>query len=121
NASEELKGKMKLLEGMIGQPTYGTLKSNFEYREIVKDPLVFENCYVLWSGRATNIEYGEEKITFDFLVGYENETVLEGIVFAEVPFQTVINGSTPLEILAQIRYRNGKIILTAVSLRPILK
>lgn len=121
NASEELKSKIVGLEGMIQQPTFLTLKTSYAYREIARDPLLYEKCYVLWTGRMTNLNYGPEKITLDFLVGYEDETVLEGIVFAEIPFETALNQSLPVEILGQIRYRNGKIVLTAVSLRPIIK
>lgn len=120
NASEELISKISLVEGLIQQPTFLTMKTKFDYREIVRDPLLYKNCYVLWSGKVTNVNVASEKITFDFLVGYEEETVLDGIVFVEVPFEANINESVPLELLGQVRYRNGKILITAVSIRPII-
>lgn len=120
NASEELKNKISMIESLIQQPTFLSLKTKFNYRDIVRDPMLYRNCYVLWTGKVTNVNIGTEKITFDFLVGYEEETVLEGIVFVEIPFEANINETVPLEILGQIRYRNGKIIVTAVSIRPII-
>lgn len=121
NASEELKSKIAILENLIQQPTFATLKTKYTYREIATDPLMYKNCYVQWSGKVTNINILEDKITLDFLVGYEEEKVLDGIVFVEIPFETSVDESIPLEILGQIRYRNGKIIVTAVSVRPIIK
>lgn len=120
NASNELKSKITILEGLIQQPNFMTLKTRFTYKEIIREPLLYRNCYVLWTGRVTNVSYKDDKITLDFLVGYEDETVLEGIAFVEIPFETSINEAVPMEILGQIRYRDGKIFLTAVSVRSII-
>lgn len=121
NASDELKSKIAILENLIVQPNFMTLKTNFSYREVAGDPLLYKNCYVLWTGRVTNLRYDEDKIRFDFLVGYEEEKILEGIVSVEIPFETAVNDSVPMEILGQIRYLNGRIILTAVSVRSLIK
>jgi len=121
NASPELKSKISILENMIVQPNIMTLKTNFTYRDVAKDPLLYKSCYVLWSGRITNVDIGEDRILLDFLVGYEEEKLLEGIVSVEIPFETSINESIPMEILGQVRYLNGKIQITAVSVRSIIK
>lgn len=120
NASEDLKGKINLLENLIEPPNFMTIKTRFTYEEVAKDPQLYNNCFILWSGRVTNVNFLEDKITLDFLVGYEKETVLKGIVSVNIPFETKINETIPLEILGQIRYRNGKISITALSLRPII-
>ncbi|MBB6478800.1 tetratricopeptide repeat protein [Spirochaeta isovalerica] len=121
NASDELKSKISLLENLIEQPNMVTLKTNFNYRQVAENPLLYRNCYVLWTGRITNISYEEDKIKLDLLVGYEEEKILEGIVSVEIPFETSLNESVPMEILGQIRNLGGKIVLTAVSVRSIIK
>lgn len=121
NASNDLKGKISILEKLIQKPTFLTMKTNFQYSEVFKDPLLFNNCFVLWRGKVTNVAYGADKITLDFLVGYENETVLQGIIYTEIPFETSINQSVPIEILGQIQNIKGKVILSALSIRPIIE
>jgi hypothetical protein len=121
NASNDLKGKISILEKLIQKPTFVTLKSNYDYRTVQKEPLLYNNCYVLWRGRVTNVSILTDKITLDFLVGYEKETVLEGIIFTEIPFEASINQAVPVEILGQIQYRKGKMILSAVSIRSIIE
>ena len=120
NASNDLKGKISILENLIQKPSFLTLKSNFEYREIASEPILFNNCFVLWRGKVTNVNFGSDSITLDFLVGYDNETVLQGIIYTEIPFEASINQSVPIEILGQIQNRNGKLILSALSIRPII-
>jgi len=120
NASNDLKGKISILENLIQKPTFLTMETSFEYREIMKDPILYNNCYVLWTGKVTNVSIGSDKITLDFLVGYENETVLQGIIFTEIPFETSINQTVPIEILGQIHNNNGRIILIANSVRPLI-
>lgn len=121
NASNDLKGKISILEKLIQKPTFLTLKSNYGFREVQKEPKLYENCFVLWRGRVTNVSVGENKISLDLLVGYENETVLEGIILTEIPFEVSINQVLPIEILGQIKNREGKLILSAVSIRPIIE
>lgn len=121
NASNDLKGKISILEKMIQKPNFLTMKTNYEYREVMRDPLLHNNCFVLWRGKVTNVSIGSDKISLDFLVGYENETVLQGIIYTEIPFETSINQSIPIEILGKIENKNGKLILVANSVRPILQ
>ena len=121
NASNDLKGKLSILERLIQKPTFLTMKRNFQYKDVFRDPLLYSNCFVLWRGKVTNVSYGNDKITLDFLVGYENETVLEGIIYTEIPFETLINQAVPVEILGQVLNRNGKMVLSAISIRPIIE
>jgi len=120
NASNELKGKISILENLIQKPSFLTLSNNFTYGEIIREPLLYNNCFVLWRGKVTNVSIGTDKITLDFLVGYEDETVLEGFIFTEIPFEVSINEAIPVEILGQIINRNNIMILSAVSIRPLI-
>lgn len=120
NASNDLKGKIAILEKLIQKPTFLTMQTNYEYRDVMRDPLLYDNCFVLWRGKVTNVSVGSDKISLDFLVGYENETVLQGVIYTEIPFEASINQSVPIEILGKIINRNGKFILLANSLRSII-
>lgn len=120
NASGDIKGKISILENLIQKPSLLTLKTSFSYRDVKEEPLLYNNCFVLWRGKVTNVSIGASSITLDFLVGYENETVLEGIIFTEIPFEASINQSVPIEILGQIVNKNGKMILNAISIRSLI-
>jgi hypothetical protein len=120
NASNDIKGKISILENLIQNPTFLTLKQNFSYREVQSEPLLYDNCFVLWRGKVTNVSIGSDKITLDFLVGYENEKILEGFIFTEIPFEVSINEAVPVEILGQIKYRNDKMILSTISIRSLI-
>ncbi len=110
NTSNEIKGKISILEQLIQKPTYHTLKTNFSFFDVVNNPLLYKKCFVLWRGRVTNISINNSNITLDFLVGYENETYLDGLIFTNIPFEVSINQALPVEILGQIDSQNGKLM-----------
>jgi len=103
NASPEIKIKVETLQKFITQPTFDTLKSNFNYQEVITDPLLYNSCFIIWKGRLSNLEIGKYSINFDFLVGYHDEKVLEGIVPSELKFAADIDSSLPIEILAKVK------------------
>ncbi|MDR2071831.1 MAG: tetratricopeptide repeat protein [Spirochaetaceae bacterium] len=102
NASAAVKNKARLLMGYTATPDFNTLKDRFSYEEVFKEPALYRDCYVLWHGMAVNLEYGPDKTSFDFMVGYDSKHVLEGIVPVELHFPAAIQGDEPLEILGRI-------------------
>ncbi|MDR2865061.1 MAG: tetratricopeptide repeat protein [Spirochaetaceae bacterium] len=128
NASEGIKNKAEvLLLYMNERPLdFDTLKTNFAYQEISRNPSIYEGCTVIWKGMATNITSGQNNISFDFLVGHETRTNLLGIVRVNCPFAAHINSEDPLEILGQIILdpEENSFTLTGVTLhqqKPALK
>jgi hypothetical protein len=103
NASEMVKEKARLLMDHLKAPTFTSLKTSFSYNEVMEDPHLYRNCYVIWKGRVSNINIGTDVITFDFLVGYHEEKVLQGIIPVKLHFGADIEPTFPLEILGQIK------------------
>ncbi len=121
NASDNVKNKAEVLVGMLSQePTFTTLKTDYTYRDVVKAPYLYEGCYVAWKGSVSNLDIFSSKITFDFLVGYHNAKVLEGIVPVEFPFAVNIEPEHPLEVLGQIILRDDRFILRGKSVHPLI-
>jgi tetratricopeptide (TPR) repeat protein len=104
NASEGLKNKSRIIISHMEAPGFDTFKrgDNVPYAEVIKDPALYRGVYVIWQGMATNVAAAENGVTFDFLVGYDTRTPLEGI--APVVFDRVvpINIERPLEVLGRI-------------------
>jgi hypothetical protein len=122
NASEQVKQKALLLEGYLKNPDITSISSNFTYAEIIGNPRLYENCYILWKGRFSNLRFTEELITFDFLVGYEKSQVLEGIVPVQLKFPVKLNPAYPLEMLGRVEVINEAAIrLQAVAVHNIIE
>ena len=119
NAVPELKKKVRLLSSYLSEPTFTTMKDSFSYGDVMKDPFLYNGCHVIWKGRASNISMTEEEITFDFLVGYHENKVLEGVVPVELDFAAHIIQNTPLEILGRILTDGREIMLAGISVHQL--
>jgi tetratricopeptide (TPR) repeat protein len=102
NASDPLKNKARLLISYMEVPGFDTLKDRFSYAEVRQDPILYRDCYVIWQGMATNLTAGEAATAFDFLIGYDTRTRLEGIVQAHFDFSVPLNVERPLEVLGRV-------------------
>jgi tetratricopeptide (TPR) repeat protein len=102
NASDPIKNKARLLISYMEVPGFDTLKDRFSYAEVREDPLLYRDCHVIWQGMATNLSAGETATAFDFLVGYDTRTKLEGIVQVRFDFSVPLNLERPLEVLGRV-------------------
>lgn len=102
NANQDLKEKVATLEKNIRIPTFTEFKDNFTFEEVLQDPYLYRNCFVIWQGRAANIEVGTEEIRFNFLVGYEDRKVVEGIIPVRLSFSAEVTSDFPMAILARV-------------------
>ena len=102
NAADAIKTKSSLLISYMDVPGFDTLKDRISYREVMEDPILYRGCYVIWSGMATNLAAEQNSTAFDFLVGYDTRTTLEGLVPALFNFSVAVNPEKPLEILGRI-------------------
>jgi hypothetical protein len=118
NASQEVKDKVSTIAGYLNPPDFQTFTDNFTYSEVISDPPLYEDCYVRWKGRASNLEITETEVRFDFLVGYHDSKTLEGIVPVSFPFAVSVEQGQPVEVLGRIVLEAG-LGLVGVSLRPI--
>jgi tetratricopeptide (TPR) repeat protein len=104
NASETFKNKSRLMLKYMEIPRFDNFKQsdNVPYASVAKEPFLYRDVYVIWKGMATNVEVLEEHTTFDFLVGYDTRTTLEGIVPVVFNDPVALNGERPLEVLGKI-------------------
>ena len=79
-----------------------SFNQSFSFQEIHLFPQLYQNCYVKWQGRISDIVVKSNEITFNFLVGYQDKKVVDGIVACSMEFEAILNQEYPYEILAQI-------------------
>lgn len=121
NATAEVKERARVFQKILKEPKLNTLTDNFSYEEVSDNPQLYHNCYVVWTGRAANINITQDKITFSLLVGYEDGNVLKGVVPAYIEFSTEIFQNMPVELLAQIESDGtGVRALRVVSIHRLL-
>ncbi|MDR3131416.1 MAG: tetratricopeptide repeat protein [Treponema sp.] len=104
NASEGIKNKARLLFSYTRPQGFDTFseKDSFTYGEVMKDPPLYRDCYVIWKGMAANLEIIQNVTVFTFLVGYDTRTTLEGQVPAVFSSAIPVNPELPLKVLARV-------------------
>lgn len=110
-ASTAVKNKARRLAEYFEVPTFDSLTDNPEYSDVVRNPHLYLNCYVVWNGRITNVQKDETGYRCDLLVGYDTMERVDGIVpvrFSSVP---EISPDRSVRILAKITSENGRMIL----------
>ena len=102
NASPAIKEKAKSLRAFVGKPDFRTVRDAPSYAQAISDPALYDGCSVAWKGMAANVRSDSAGVAFDFLVGYQDKKVLEGIVAARISGAEV-PVDRPLEILGILR------------------
>jgi tetratricopeptide (TPR) repeat protein len=104
NAPDGIKNKARLLFSYTKPPGFNTFseKDSFTYAQVMSDPPLYRDCYVLWKGMAANLEILQNSTVFTFLVGYDTRTTLEGQVPVMFDSAIPVNPELPLKILARI-------------------
>lgn len=108
NAALGLRDRARLLETYLREPDFTTFQDNFTYREVSGDPWLYRDTYVRWSGTVSNLEFSEERISFDFLVGYQDRRVLEGVVPAYLEFAALLDGGEAIELIGEVETAPGE-------------
>jgi tetratricopeptide (TPR) repeat protein len=102
NAATPLKNRARLLIDLLEYPDFTTLNDRFSFTEVEAAPYLYQDCSVIWRGRAANVETGDTETVFNLLVGYETRTRLEGITRVRFSFAVNINTEQPLEVLGRV-------------------
>jgi hypothetical protein len=102
NCPEPVKNKARLLLSYMEVPGFDTLKDRFSYDEVIREPALYRDCHVIWRGIASNLNVGQSRTSFDFLVGYDTRRTVEGIVRVDYDFAIPVNPERPVEILGRI-------------------
>jgi hypothetical protein len=104
NAVDSIKNKARLLISYTNVPGFDTFneRDSFSYSQVIQEPVLYRDCYVIWRGMATNLDIRETGLSFDFLVGYDTRSVLEGIVPVNFDFSAAVDPERPLEVLGRV-------------------
>jgi tetratricopeptide (TPR) repeat protein len=104
NAADGLKNRARIIISYMEAPGFDTFKraDNAPYEEVVKDPLLYHEVYVIWKGMAANVVTSDTGTTFDFMVGYDIRPTLKGIVPVVFNQAIPLNPERPLEVLGRI-------------------
>ena len=74
---------------------------------------------MIWKGKIANLKITAESINFDFLVGYQDEVELAGIVPVIFRFAVDVADGDDLELLGKVISTNESVILEGVSVHKI--
>ena len=120
NATLAVKDQARVIGGYITKPDFTTVKDPFDYQIVAADPFLYNNTYVVWRGKLTNLTVSDEQITFDLLVGYEENELLLGVVPVVLKFGAFLNVGEAVEILGRVRVSESEgFYLEGVSLHKL--
>jgi len=115
NASSAIRQKARFLMDYLKEPGFDTVSDNYGYTAVQSQPWLYMDCWVVWSGRVTNVDSGASEYRCDFLVGYDTMKKMEGIVPLVLKQPVVIDTALPVSVLARIGIENGRLVLKGKS------
>lgn len=115
NASVAVKQKANFLMTYLESPSFDTVRDVPAYNDVEKEPALYLDCWVSWSGRISNVVQGENFYNCDLLVGYEKMEKVEGIVPLHFKVPPEIDNEKPVTVLAKIASEDGKMALQGKS------
>jgi hypothetical protein len=119
NAAVPVKERARMLKSFVVQPDFLTLKDPFPYATVAAQPPLYDGCSVVWRGKIANLKIRKDSITFDLLVGYDKEKVLEGIVPVTLGFAADLANGGGIELLGRIASKANTIALTGISIHKL--
>lgn len=109
NASVSIKQKAQVLMSYLEEPTFDNLKDNLTYKQVESDPLLYLDCWVIWSGRITNsVLNNDGSFSCQLLVGYENMKNVDGIVSVYFEKEPEFQSDLSVQILGKIDVQDRK-------------
>jgi hypothetical protein len=119
NASEYIKSKAKQLASLALEPSFQSVRDYPEFEEMMRDPALYEGVYVKWKGRAANYKSDTQGCSFDFLVGYQEKSVLRGIIPVRFAKDMGLDPEHSIELLAKVRVIASGAVLEGVSIHDL--
>jgi hypothetical protein len=102
NAAPAVRERARMLKGFVTLATFDTIKNGYPYSAVVKQPSLYDGASVVWRGKVANLKTAKGSLSFDLLVGYDQEKQLEGIVPVNVPFAADLADGSGVEVLGQV-------------------
>jgi hypothetical protein len=105
NAADVLKNRARIIISYLEPPGFDTFNrgDNVPYDEAVKDPLLYNEVYVIWRGRVANVAASDTGTSFELLVDYDTDSpIMKGPVLVVFNKAIPLNPERPLEVLGRI-------------------
>jgi hypothetical protein len=115
NAASAVKDRARMLKGFIVPAGFDTLRDDPSYAVVSAHPALYDGCTVRWKGKIANLVTAGSAITFDLLVGYDQEQELQGIVPVALSFAIDLDNGTALEVLGQVVAAGRSLSLDGVA------
>lgn len=119
NASLDIKAQIQLLEGSLRVPDFVNDFWSPAYQDVSSSPSEYETVYIKWTGKVSNLRTLSSAIVFDFLVGFETEQELLGIVQTRVPFAIQLSSGDNVELIGKLQRNGANLGVEASALRRI--
>ena len=120
NAKAAVKERVRLLQGHLQRPDFTSMQDSFTFAQVSEDPILHLGCFVVWSGKIANLTYGTNAITFELLVGYQDQRVLEGRATVILEFEELLDDGGALEVLGEVGLRDDAIVVNGISIHRIM-
>ncbi|MCR4940843.1 MAG: tetratricopeptide repeat protein [Treponemataceae bacterium] len=111
NADSAVKLRAEQLAEHLEEPRFDTVTDNYSVRQVLEDIYLYNDCWVVWSGRVSNVEVDEKFLKCVLLVGYENLDRIDGSVTLVMEQPVSIDAEKALKILCRITVSDGQLIL----------
>lgn len=121
NASVAVKRKATLLMSYLEIPSFDTIKDVPAYSAVQKEPALYLDCWISWSGRISNVVASDSEFLCDLLVGYETMEKVDGIVPLKFAVPPKIENDRAVTVLAKIVSENGKLTLLGKAVYQSIK
>ena len=120
NAKNTIREKASTLMEYFDEPSFDTVAKdskfkNFTFEEVKTEPSLYQDCWVIWSGRVTNVRADDSFYKCDLLVSYKDWKRLEGVVSLSMQQPVSIDEERPFQVLAKIKICDNKVLLTGKS------
>ncbi len=119
NAAAAVKERARMLKGFITPASFDTLRDPYSYKTVLAQPGLYDGCTVRWRGKIANLATGKTSVTFDLLVGYDQEKELQGIVPVSLAFATDLANGSALEVLGQVAVNGASFSLTGLAVHTL--
>jgi hypothetical protein len=116
NAAPAVKERARMLKGFVTPPTFDTVKDAWPYAAVRQQPALYDGASVVWKGKVANLKIGKTSLSFDLLVGYDQEKQLEGIVPVTLPFAADVTDGSAVVVLGQVVVNGAAPTLLGISL-----
>lgn len=103
NASLALKERVTILEGFIEESNIDNIDYIPKYAEIAVAPAIYEGIMLRWTGTVANIHHqGRQKTTFDLLVNFVGQGLVEGMALVELEGLQEFNNGDKVSVIGPV-------------------